>query len=638
MIIDRVWAQQPGKYFFLSTKSGTKEWKDHHFTRDQFKDIPAFLREHSDCDIYFCPHGFSRARRLKPYAVLPKLLWSDMDEADPRTAKIKPTIAIESSPGRFVGLWFTDTEVTEDLNKRMAYFLGADESGWDLTQVLRVPGTTNYKYQTMPRVRLLWSDGLTHKIAAITKMLPKSEAEGAESTEETDASVVYKQYEKQIPHWARRELMNGKPTAGKRSEMFWKLSQTLVECGLTSEECFVLLKASPWNKFAGRRGEDKQLHREVDKALNKHMNASSSKAKNIHDDKGFDDGEEEDDKRERRLIFRSMDEVEEENIDWLWYPYIAFGELSILEGDPGLGKSYMMQKAAIHVCEGLKLPTELPGQKPTKGKVLYFDIENSAGTVTKKRLMTNGLKNEQNFIQCEEPFSIDDEDSLDEVYEYIEKTRPKLVVFDTLNTYMGKADAFKGHEAQQVFVRFREIAKRFNCAVVVLRHLTKSTKERALYRGQGSISFAGLARVVMTVGVSPEDADVRVMAVTKINVAKPPKALSFTIESLPDQLKERDRSRFVWGDFLDLTADDIVSAPPKGGSSDRDDAMAFLEAQLDEGAMEVGKLEKMAEARSISLRTLQRAADSLGIVKKASGFGKDKRSYWSLPGKVDENA
>jgi len=305
----------------------------------------------------------------------------------------------------------------------------------------------------------------------------------------------------------------------------------------------------------------------------------------------------------------------------------------ILEGDPGLGKSYLMQKISAMICDGKRLPSpDKDDDRPiTRGKVLYFDIENSAGTVTKKRLASNGLVNEKNFIQCEEPFSIDDEDALDEVYAYIERTRPEVVVFDTLNTYLGGADAFKGHEVAVTFGRFREIAKRFGCCVVVLRHLTKSTKERALYRGQGAIQLAGLARIVMTVGVSPEDADVRVLAVTKINVARMPKALTFTIESLPQKGTDKDRSRFVWGEFVDLTADDIVAAPPKAASTDRAEAMEFLEATLADGAVEANKLEKMAESRAISRRTLQRAADELGIVKKTSGFGKDKRSHWSLP-------
>lgn len=633
MIITRIWSIQPGKYFCLSSKDGKGKWEDHFFTRGQFRSVPQFLKDNADKQLYFCPHGFNKPRRIKPYAVMPKLLWSDLDESDPRTLKFKPTIAIESSPSRYVGLWFTDGEVTEELNRRMSYGVGADKSGWDVTQVLRVPGTTNYKYHSMPRVKIMWTDGPEYKLSDLNKKLPRLDDDDT-GVDESDAAAVYKEYEKTLPHWVRRELLNGKPTAGKRSEMFWKLGQTLVECGLGTEEIFVLLKASPWNKFAGRRNEDLQLQREIDKALNKHLRANKAepRRRNIHDDEGDEGGDDD----ERKLIFRNMEEVEEENIDWMWYPYIARGELSILEGDPGLGKSYLMQIIAKHVCDGLPLPSDdINGAKTVQGKVVYFDIENSAGTVTKKRLTTNGLKNLRDFIQCEEPFSIDDEDALDEVYDYVEETRPAIVVFDTLNTYMGKTDAFKGHEVQQVFARFREIAKRFNCAVVVLRHLTKSSKEKALYRGQGSISFAGLARVVMTVGTVPDEPEMRAMAITKINVARPPRALTFTIESLPNKGKDRDRSKFVWGEFADLVADDILSAPSKSDNTEKEDARAFLEAQLDEGPVELDKLERMAEKRSIGKRALEKAADSLGVVKKSKGFGKEKRMSWSLPGAVD---
>lgn len=628
MLIDRIWAQQPGKYFCLSTKSGAGEWKDHFFTKrgdgdtNAFADIPEFLQRHRDKQIYFCPHGFSKPRRLKPYAVLPKLLWSDLDEADPRMLKFKPTVAIESSPGRYVGLWFTDDEVTEELNRRMSYLVGADKSGWDLTQVLRVPGTINWKYQSQPKVRILWTDGPTYAVHDLERKLPGDEDDDNASGEETDAAAVYKEYEKKLPHWVRRELLNGKPVPGKRSEMFWKLGQTLIECGLTTEDTFVLLKASPWNKFAGRRNEDKQLRREIDKAINKHVRGAAPKRA------PRDDADEDD---ERRLVFRSMDEVEEEEIDWMWYPYIAFGELTILEGDPGLGKSYLMEIVAMHICDGLRLPREHKGDRPVKGKVLYFDLENSAATVTKKRLNWNGCKNLRSFVQCEEPFSIDDDAAVEEIYEYVERERPDLVVFDTLNTYLGKADAFKGHEAQQAFARFREMAQRLGCAVVVLRHLTKSTKERALYRGQGSIAFTGLARVVMTVGTAPDDTETRVLAVTKNNIAPFPRALTFRIDPLPPTIKDRHPSKFVWGEYCDYTADDIVAAPSKEKNTDTEDAVTFLKDALTDGAVEVNKVEKMAESRSIGKRALTRAADQLGIKKQTKGFGRDRRSFWSMP-------
>lgn len=626
MIIDRIWKQQAdGQYFFFCTKSASDKFEQHAIRRKDWASIPSFLEKHSDKDIWFCPHGFDSAERKKPFAVLPRLLWSDLDEVDPRTLKYKPTVAFESSPGRYVGLWFTDVPVTEELNRRMSYFVGADKSGWDLTQILRVPGTANYKYAAAPKVRILWTDGPTYRVRDLERNLPGDEESGGDAGEETDAAAVYKRWEKKLPAWCRRELMRGKPTAGKRSEMFWKLGQTLIESGVTMDDAAVLLKASPWNKFRDRRNEDDQIERELNKAVNKHMQANKrvNKSAGKHEDDDEDRGE-------RRLIFRSMDEVEEEEIHWIWYPWLAYGELIILEGDPGLGKSYVLQYVSRCIADGIKLPSEHKGDKPIQGKVLYCDLENSAGTVTKKRLRLNGLENEKNFIQMEEPFSIADDDALDELLEYIERERPAMVVFDTLNNYLGAADAFKGHEVAQVFQRFRDIARRFHCAVVVLRHLTKSSKEKALYRGTGSIQFAGLARIVITVGRSPDDADMRVMAVTKINIAKPPRALEFEIKGLPDTVKERDRSRFEWGEFVDLSADDIVSVEPKKENTEKEDAIAYLEIQLEDGEVELTKLERMAEARGISLRTLHRAADDLGVKKKSKGFGKAKRAFWSI--------
>lgn len=631
MLIDRVWAEQPGRYFCLSTKNAAKTFKTYYFSARgsgtdvmSFREIPAFLKEHSDCDIYFCPHGFNKPTRRKEFAVMPNLLWADLDEADPRTIKYKPTIAIESSPGRFVGLWFTDKPISEELNQRLSYAVGADNSGWDLTQVLRVPSTTNYKYHSMPRVRILWTDGPSYKVSTLDRDLPELEG-SSYSGELGDAPKLFKKYERKLPHWLRRELISGKPTEGKRSEMLWKITQTLIECGVPSDDVFVMIKASPWNKFAGRRSEDVQLQREIDKSLNKRF---VNKRKPTDNDEDDAEGE-----PEFRLIFKRMSEVEEEEIDWLWYPYLALGELTILEGDPGIGKSFVMQRIAQMVCDGMDLPNPYPAEEreAIKGQVVYFDMENSSGTVTKPRLTNSGLKNYDSFIQCEEPFSIDNEEAWDEICNYLEQERPKLIVFDTLNTYLGGADAFKGHEVASTFARFRELAKRYNCAVCVLRHLTKSSKERALYRGQGSIQLAGLARIVMTVGAMPEDPDIRVLAITKINVAPAPKALTFTLDSVHSKKGGHGQSKVVWGEYVDLTADDIVAAPTKGPNSSGEDAKDFLKASLADGQVEAVKLEKMAESRGISLRTLQRAADGLGVTKKSVGFGKNKRSFWSLP-------
>lgn len=617
MLIDRLWRNQPGTYFCLSTKSATRRWEDHFFSRTEFERIPSFLEKHRDKDIYFCPHGFSERRRLERYAVLPTLLWADMDECDPRTCKVKPTIAIESSPGRYVGLWLVDETIHKEFNRALTYYIGADRGGWDITQVLRVPGTTNYKYKSTPRVRVLWGDGSSYKLKDLERKVPRvNEEPEASSKPDLKAGALFKKHEKSLPHWCRRELLAGKPTVGKRSEMVWKLTNTLLESGLSGEEAFILLRASPWNKF---RGRDDQLRREIAKGQGK---------KFIRD-------ESDDDNKDFSFLTRSLDEVEEEELDWLWYPYLARGELTILEGDPGVGKSYLAQIVCGHIVDGRPMPS-VKKFKAVRGKVAYFDIENSTGTVTKKRLTCNGVRNLKDFFQEEEPFSIDDEDALEHVYDAVERLQPLVVVFDTLNTYIGKADIHKSSETQQAFAKFKQIAKRFNCSVLVLRHLTKGTKERALYRGQGSIAFTGLARVVMTVGVMPDDEDTRVMAVTKLNVTRKPKSLTFTILELPDRLNERDRSRFEWGEFVDITSDEIVSpANKQSGTSEREEAKKFLVELLHE-PMEAKNIERVAESRSFSWRTVQRAADELGVMRRSKGYGAERTSFWSMPKKTPQ--
>ena len=633
MIITRIWRDQPGKYFCISTKSRKGDWEDNFFKRSQFKEVKTFLEDHRDKDLYFCPHGFSKARRLKQYAEIPKLLWADLDEADPRDMDVMPTVAWESSPGRFAAVWLIDNFMTESLNRRLTYAIGADHGGWDLTQVLRIPGTLNYKYESTPRVRLLWQDGPQHHSEEIEKKLPQ---ERKTTKTKSVAYQIYKKYEKNLSGFVRRELLKGKPTKGKRSEVLWKLTQELVEAGMTQDEAFEVLRDSPWNKFAGRRDADEQLRRELDKALKSHLQIDSRII--VVDDEGEsstspDDEDEEledSDDESYQFLTKSMADVVEESIDWIWYPYIAKGELTILEGDPGLGKSYLAQMVAAAICDGKRLPSvkRLP---PVMGKVAYFDIENSAASVTKKRLTTNGLENQGNFYQDEEPFTVGDPDAVERMYKAIDKLRPTLVVFDTLNTYMGKTDSNSAAETQQYFKIFREVAKRYSCAVVVLRHLTKGGKEKAIYRGQGSIAFTGLARVVMTVGSSPDDPSTRVMCVTKINVTRPPKALTFTIEALPDTKDSQDRSMFHWGEFVDLNSEEILMAAPARTVNKEEEVERFIEEMLTDGPMEFNALRRAAEARSISTKTLYKWADKLGVVREVKGGGKGKKAMWSLP-------
>jgi DNA repair protein RadA/Sms len=622
MLVDRIWKDQPGKYGCISTKSASGKWEDHFFPRSKFKDIVKFFAENSDKDLYFCPHLFSDQYRQKKYAVLPKLLWSDLDEADPRDMKIKPTFAIQSSPGRYVGIWRMTETVTESLNRRLAYALGADVSGWDLTQVLRVPGTVNYKYDSLPKTKVLWSDGDEWTVDQIEAMVPPEEE--LDSMEETDAAEVLKKHEKAIPHWCLRELRSQrKPPEGKRSEMLWKLGNTLSEAGLKSDEVFVLLKASVWNKFAGRRNEDQQLRREVDKTINRKHQAKQQVA-------GEGEDEDEDD---YQFLSTSLAEVEPENVDWIWYPYLARKTVTIIEGDPEAGKSYILQNISGRLCAGQKLPCDvddMPLLPPQR--IAYFDIENDVSRVTKKRMDWNGFGPgaQANFFQEERPFSIDDDATMAKVADGLSRVRPDVIVFDTMNTYIGGANTSQGAQGQQAFIKFVELAKRYNAAVVVLRHLTKGGRDRAMYRGQGNIAFTGVARIVMLCGKHPDDPDIRVMACSKESLTAKPPALCYEIKGAGTK-KERDKSQIEFGEFCDLSADDLVAVADKKDSKERDEARTFLEETLARGPVEFDKIMRMAGPRSISESTLRRAAKELGVETTSEGFGKKKVTMWAMP-------
>lgn len=613
LLIQQIWKKQPGKYFCISTKKNNR-WKDNWFSKDQFEDLGDFIKDNLSGDVYFCPHGFTQKSRLKGYAVAPKLLYADLDAANPKECALKPTIALESSPGRFVGFWVVDEPIEEQLNRRLSYSIGADVSGWDFSQVLRVPNTKNYKYTNTPRVRILWNDGPTYEVKRLNRVIPRMKNVMGQELDDK-APAIFKKYEKKMPRWVRRELLNGKPQQGVRSEVIWKLQNELIEVGLSRDEVFELIWACPWNKFRDRRDGPDQLWRELDKALDQHFSGYRAK-----DKAESDDG----DPFAFNPLGQSMADVVMRNINWIVPNMYARGEITIVEGDPGLGKSYFQQMVCAALVDGKAIPNEVE-YEPIKGRVAYFDTENTADTVTKLRLIENGCENLEDYRQEEHPFSIDDEEKWEKVEEALEKFKPDMIVFDTINIYIGSADTYKSSETQQALSLFKVLATRHDCSVVLLRHLTKGgAGSKALYRGQGSIAFTGVARIVATVGLSPEDPSIRVVAGTKNNIGPLFKSFTYRIVGLPDKGDVRNRSKLLWGEFVDLTADDILSVAPIKNNN-KDTALKWLTQTLQSGRpVEKAKVERMGAARGFKTTDIEQAVEQLGVKKTQRGG----REFW----------
>lgn len=586
----QMWSAQEGPYFCISTKKiSNGSWKDHFIqTRKELREL---LREYKDThyNLYFCPVGFRKPHRQLQYVTSSVWLWADLDEADPHNMTPRPSVAWASSPNRYAALWRIKRalkgDVLGEVNRRMTYHVGADKAGWDLTQVLRIPGTLNHKYEGAPRGTLLWQS-----------------EEIVEPPE--DAVGVFEKWKPKLPFWIKQLMTAKEAPVGKRSEVIWKLNNGLAKVGVPPEDVVAMLKASVWNKFKGRRDEDKQLRREVEKVTVENGGAELA---------GKD--------REKPVLLR-MSDVTREDISWVWHPYFAREGLTLLEGDPGLGKSYFCQKVCMSIVDGLKMPT---GERLKKGKVLYFSTEDHPGTVFKGRLDDNRCMNQENFYVYPRVLTLDEE-GFDTVEQMARDVKPEMIVFDPVTLYIGAIDMHKANETVQMLERFDRLGKVNRCAVVAIRHLTKGGRDKALYRGQGSIAFAGTAREVLTVGVDPEDDEQRVVAVTKLNLARKPQALTYCIESIKGG---QDRSRLVWGDMSDLTSEEILGAP-EGNGGDGDRAEDYLKKELADGPKEATSLIAQAEAKGISERTLNRAKSRLDIVSSKPG----SKWFWSLPRKA----
>lgn len=145
----------------------------------------ALAKSEEGREVYFCAHLLTGPKRIKDNASAVVSLWGDLDGAPVPNGELKPTAVIESSPGRYHCYWrLADEippEIAEDLNRRIAAVIGADPSGFDRTQLLRVPGTPNNKYADTPEVRIKGlADSRSYSAADLDNLLPKGEKPKAE--------------------------------------------------------------------------------------------------------------------------------------------------------------------------------------------------------------------------------------------------------------------------------------------------------------------------------------------------------------------------------------------------------------------------------------------------------------------------
>jgi hypothetical protein len=316
-----------------------------------------------------------------------------------------------------------------------------------------------------------------------------------------------------------------------------------------------------------------------------------------------------------------MAEVEPEEVRWLWHPYIPHGKLTILEGDPGLGKSWLTCALAAAVSRG----RGLPGAEPFEpANVLMLSAEDGLGDTLRPRLDAVGADVSHVFA-LNEPVTLDGV-GLVRLEAVIIDYGPALVIIDPLFAYTGgKVDIHRANECRAISAPLAAMAERQGCAILVVRHLTKSSNRTATNAGLGSIDFRAAARSVLLAGANPEDQRRRAVVQTKNNLDALGDALGYKIEG----------KTFYWTGKSDLTAERLLAAPAgEEVLGERAEATEFLQAALADGSRPAKDIKQEASQLGLSEQMLRTARRRLGVRSHKEGgrFGSKKQLWvWELP-------
>jgi len=317
---------------------------------------------------------------------------------------------------------------------------------------------------------------------------------------------------------------------------------------------------------------------------------------------------------------RVMAEVVAVAVDWLWKPYIPLGKLTLLEGDPGVGKSWV----SLAIARGVSLGRGLPGmQSGAPGKALLASAEDGLGDTIRPRL--DAMKADVNrIVAIDTPLTLDDA-GFAQLEGCVDTHKPSLLILDPLVAYLGAGvDIHRANETRAVMAQLARLAERFGIAVVAVRHLTKGGMSKAIYRGLGSIDITAACRSVLLAGCEAENSGNRALVHIKSNLALAGPSIGY-------ELKD---GCFYWTGESSLTAAQILAADNGAGTSELDEAVAFLRGELADGRVPAKDVYRDAQDMGVSRRTLERAKVQAGIIVRREGE-KGKRGgggwAWKLP-------
>ena len=342
------------------------------------------------------------------------------------------------------------------------------------------------------------------------------------------------------------------------------------------------------------------------------------------------------------MILRNAANIEETVLEWLWPGLIPFSQTTIIEGDPGTGKSQLTAAMCAHVSTGNDWPD---GMSCPKGMAIICNAEDTEDSVIVPRLKAAGADLENVRILCPDPNRPDDPpfqipESVQGMLQLIEteKWPVKLIIFDPIESFL-TVDNYRNQHVRKALRTLELMAKKLNCSVIFVRHLNKDTTKAAIYRGGGSIGMIGAARAALSVGFDPADKNRSIIVPVKQNWTKKRGGIAYrtTEETHMSQNGELiTTSKVVWDGEVDVTADDVISAEADITQIGKlQEAGMFLKDFLASGPQKANDCKSTAAQDGISWATLQRAAKHIGASKYKQGFSAGGYWVWELPSKHD---
>ena len=316
-------------------------------------------------------------------------------------------------------------------------------------------------------------------------------------------------------------------------------------------------------------------------------------------------------KTELKII--KMSEIQSQEIEWLWFPYIPYGKLTIIQGDPGDGKTTLVLNLAAKLSKGEALDKDMDIKEPII--VIYQTAEDGLADTVKPRLELAGADCEQIIVIDESDKSLSMAD--ERLEEAIQTTGAKLLILDPIQAYLGGGmDMNRANEARDMTKKLGALAEKYKCAIVLIGHMNKASGNKAAYRGMGSIDFFAVARSVLLVGRIEGEPNIRAVVQIKNNLAAfgHPKAFALS------------EAGFRWLGDYDITADEILGGiAPKANKLEQAKKL-LRELAETSNAVQSNEIFDMAEEQGISKRTLESAKKELGIRAKKI----NNSWYWEL--------